>query len=791
MSYLYLSDYDNPDNERKYNNKYFNPTYLEKNLAFLNKYVDFFNIHILRTEVLSKQDTSPTTYSNIGSLEVNDFLKLYRVYIVKKKKIKKWAISALLSNSRDWNNNNNKKLIYQVFMRNLEFDPGYYSLQDENVYNAEKSHKAFNSFQLEKLDSNSFMVKRRELRRFTIVLSVMNSIITLDIKFFQNQILEDHFFIKKIQHHFIFYLDILYPGFILEGFFNFTETSNNYKYKSVITLIEFYRMLCEDHNQLFQSFLLERKMSNTNRERLISFLLNIQIDIISMLEYYIPKRNILNNYLNETLDIYFYPLYHKISFFLCELNQGSLPYVYLTSLGTQVTEKKIFLYEVWLQSNIHLLLDFTTNSKIANYPDYLLSFLEITNCLIEENLSVNTRLMSFVYERYLNKLEKKLEKDKLKTEEERQAEKEEEEKIHGSYIYKFPDPESFHFILVIKKFNLNQIYEICKRCLEEAINVSTNDVVTAYNKASIFVDSYKYNSKFAHSNYVKVSFSIFKYIKNISLNKLNGDYSLGPFLENIQITAKSFITNYYLDPNDKYFIFLDKYMNYVEVVNLINDTNLDSIKPEAREFLGIDFKNLEYFKKIKINNSKVNFYLRKNERVLQREFFTIPPECFVLWNKKRLIKMVDEFDDTDKLSKIVAIVPQIVKLINKRYQYATNSNKVIAGYVNFNIKYEKRIFIYQSVITALLSLCVNINIFYNIQQPDIIIKDPNATNATSPQNKGDLTSYRNLFYIDNIIHMVILVLFLSNRLIFSGILRLSSFIVSLVFFNLFNLFTFS
>ncbi len=122
---------------------------------------------------------------------------------------------------------------------------------------------------------------------------------------------------------------------------------------------------------------------------------------------------------------------------------------------------------------------------------------------------------------------------------------------------------------------------------------ASSDIDTKHKE--IKIEYYKFNKKFATNKYLKSAFSLFRYIQMIAFKDINGVATLDNFLSSTKIVAKSFILS--LSRNkDIYYNFLDQCIEMVELVDLVNDYNLESIKKECRSFLNIDFKMIEYYK---------------------------------------------------------------------------------------------------------------------------------------------------------------------------------------------------
>ena len=89
----------------------------------------------------------------------------------------------------------------------------------------------------------------REILLFNLVITISKNIISLDPLTFQNVLLNDRFFIKKLSNFYIPYIDLIFPEGILQGFFDFNSSINLKPIHVLTNLIEFLRIQCEVRNE--------------------------------------------------------------------------------------------------------------------------------------------------------------------------------------------------------------------------------------------------------------------------------------------------------------------------------------------------------------------------------------------------------------------------------------------------------------------------------------------------------------------------------------------------------------
>ena len=522
------------------------------------------------------------------------------------------------------------------------------------------------------------------------------------------------------------------------------------------SLIDFLSILCKEHNTIFQAFMVNQSLSTKEGDKLVNLLLNLQIDIIALLEYCLPNMTNLNKFRKqENIHEYFINLFTSISNFFINVIQGSYPYVYLTCLGiykkNNNNKDAIYNYAEWIDMNFKLIDNFLQNDAI--FKDFLTSFLVIITCLIEENASLDNKVLSRIDEinkfrdyKLNNKLYLKKEKkiddcynliDEYKKSPNRSSIQNtgrntcNEACKEKTEAYILPKPNDYHYIQILKKLNVPHLYSVCKKSLEIAYR--NKDKASKSSKYSNkvedkdnidFIEAYKYNTKFANSDYVKISFLIFKYINRISLSEikipLNKMELLTEFLNNIRTTTKSFLQNHIIREDNNHFKFLQTYLGSVEVQNIISD--YCKINPYQANILSVNFDEIKGVLPIKSKKKiKKAYFFRNPKKVLLRELFVIPPECCFLMSKENILTLAERQKDvySNNLAEILKVITKITTLVNERYLNIQKRNVIFKIVLTFMFENEDNFFYFGGLISVMLAFIANGFIIKNISQGEI------------------------------------------------------------------------
>ena len=192
--------------------------------------------------------------------------------------------------------------------------------------------------------------------------------------------------------------------------FNKIDTKETKFYQYFVDILEFLRLLCEDHNQIFQTMLINYEKSigkisllANDKCLFIPLISKIPVFILLNLRHYNSKNYILKHFIPKDLE-YFHPLIEKITDFLIEIIQGTYPQNF-DDLTNSVDEISGYgLIETIEKHNRFLdYFDFDTSNSYESYMTYFLKFF---NSLVEEGsnpIDIKVPLMSiFIPKQLLN-----------------------------------------------------------------------------------------------------------------------------------------------------------------------------------------------------------------------------------------------------------------------------------------------------------------------------------------------------------------------------------------------------
>ena len=170
--------------------------------------------------------------------------------------------------------------------------------------------------------------------------------------------------------------------------FNKIDTKETKFYQYFLDILEFLRLLCEDHNPIFQTMLINYEKSigkvsllSNDQNLFIPFISKIPVFVLLNIRHHKSKNYILKYFKAKDLE-YFNPLVEKISDFLIEIIQGTYPQNF-DDLNNSVDEVSGFGLKENIEKHNKFLdyFDFDTNNS---YESYMISFFKFFNCFIEE-----------------------------------------------------------------------------------------------------------------------------------------------------------------------------------------------------------------------------------------------------------------------------------------------------------------------------------------------------------------------------------------------------------------------
>jgi hypothetical protein len=235
-------------------------------------------------------------------------------------------------------------------------------------------------------------------------------------------------------------------------------------------MIEFFRLLCEDHNKIFQTLLINFEINDFDKDYFhFNFILKIPAIFLQYLKYSSEKSGMIS-FFNDTNSDFFDQISNKLTDYNIELIQGCLSRNF-----DQISCMKEF--SEYYESH-YKFFDFLEGNKL--YENILSNFIKFINCFIEENS---------------NNLENKIE--------------------------------------LIKKLNPKKLYSVLYTCfidlfkflenIKEPKNIFSIKIYENTLKEK-FLDSYLKNKyDLSELPYFNISLGIFKYLKRVSLYKGYGE----------------------------------------------------------------------------------------------------------------------------------------------------------------------------------------------------------------------------------------------------------------------------
>ena len=168
--------------------------------------------------------------------------------------------------------------------------------------------------------------------------------------------------------------------------FNKIDKKETKFYQYFVNVLEFLRLLCEDHNPLFQTMFInyERAIGKvsllTNDKNLfIPFISKIPTFVLLNIRHNNSKHSLFKYFVQKDLE-YFHPLIEKITDFLIEIIQGTYPENF-NDLTNSVDEISNF----GIVDNIKRHNQFLDYLDMDNsYESYITYFFKFFNCFVEE-----------------------------------------------------------------------------------------------------------------------------------------------------------------------------------------------------------------------------------------------------------------------------------------------------------------------------------------------------------------------------------------------------------------------
>jgi hypothetical protein len=205
----------------------------------------------------------------------------------------------------------------------------------------------------------------------TILIETINMLFITDPNLFQDLIKQNSKLMKSCIFNYIqkqiFYLS----QFVMIEFHNVNNTIEVTMKRNLLEILEFLRLLCENHHKIFQTFLLTIKLNDNIL--FIEFLFKLAISILKSIELFkVKKKYVL--FFKENNNDYLEEIVVKIFDLLIEIFQGCLE-----SNFDEICNNQIF--KNFIDINYQY-LDYLENERA--YEFYFANFFRLTNTLLEE-----------------------------------------------------------------------------------------------------------------------------------------------------------------------------------------------------------------------------------------------------------------------------------------------------------------------------------------------------------------------------------------------------------------------
>ena len=188
--------------------------------------------------------------------------------------------------------------------------------------------------------------------------------------------------------------------------FNKIDTKESKYYQYFVNVLEFLRLLCEDHNPLFQTMFINYEKA-IGKISILTNDNNIFMPFISKIPYFVllnikhnnSKKLLLNSFAQTKVE-YFIPLIEKITDFLIEIIQGTYPENF-NDITTSIDELSCF----GIVDNIkkhYQFLDYLDSD--ISYESFINFFFKFFNCFVEEGanpLSIKVPIMNIFHPKKL------------------------------------------------------------------------------------------------------------------------------------------------------------------------------------------------------------------------------------------------------------------------------------------------------------------------------------------------------------------------------------------------------
>ncbi len=450
--------------------------------------------------------------------------------------------------------------------------------------------------------------------------------------------------------------------------FNRIDCNNeNFYYQNFVNILEFLRLLCEDHNPLFQTMLINYEkclgkisIKNYDEYEFLPFISRIPVMVLNNIEHSIKKKELLKCFRNFDAE-FFTPLLEKVTDFLIEIIQGTYSENFYDIVNSKELVSKSSLKE-YFKKHYDYFDDLETNLE---YQSILSNFIKFLNCFIEEN----------------------------------------------SNPLKIKAP-------IIILLNPNKMI-ICalaafKKLVKKYINLNSDMTLSTYNELlQLFIEK---NDEMNNDPLFNLSTGIFIHLNRVNSynNKSIGD-KFNSILSNFQDIIEYEEEDILNDKNK-----LLRYNYYMFCTKLIKKNEISFTEDKSK-----DEKEIYQYRNFFTKNYKINVIDERNNSTSKKSkfenvFFLVHPDSlFLEENDTKTFLEKASYDNFNvKLNYVLDYYPEIANLIEMRKMF--NNAKILLFLYQLSYSKLEKVNAIFSVITNINLIFAEENNFFNL------IKDPFA-----------------------------------------------------------------
>lgn len=507
------------------------------------------------------------------------------------------------------------------------------------------------------------------------LIQIVNKLFKTEPHIWQEVISESNnakLFIEDIIEQQLFFLH----QFILVDFCRLgLNREKNEFYSMFLHNLEFLRLTCEDHNKIYQTYVINNKINS--QVKLTSFIFLMKITVIKFMEKYLAKSELLRFFRDEKISKdYFNDFIEKLTDYLIEIIQGAFSYNF--NKITKLREFQTYVTTYYKYFDVMEMHD--------EYEPILFQFMRFINCYFEENSNLNENKLTVA--KKFN--EKKLQTILLYA----------FKKLNYIYCNGNNESEKDH----TNDSPLNLYYKINETRQDKALFLLYQINTTASRD---LIKQYILNDDFKENPLFNMSTSIFMFLKRTSAWK--GGEKSATILNNLralsqiettlnQKNLQSFLIK------KEMFVFYDTLIKDVEISYSIDDTVEESILRQHKHLFKNELKE-HYDKIVEASNNKKN--------VLDSVVFIAHPDTLFIekGDRENFIQIAPYDHFNEKLNYFLEYFDTFRnKLLMRKILWETESwflNKI------YRINYSN-----MEIVSAFFSLIVNILMLVSVNYKD-------------------------------------------------------------------------